>query len=345
MSIQALADSLGISISTVSRALNGYTDVSAATRSRVFDAAKAMNYSPHPLAHRLATGKTGAVAILNPLRSGNAIDGSAALLHTGVVQVLGEQKYFVLSLTLPTDENEIPELERLLAARLVDAVVLTRMRTDDSRVRLLQSRNMPFVTHGRTTAHAPHAWVDIDHLGSTAQATHALIALGHRRIAFLSGMPQMTFAQLREQGFRQALAEANIAPNACPLRSTDLTGAAGRQCAAQLLEQSAEQRPTAFVCASDALALGVIAAVREAGLQVGRDISVLGHGNTEAGQLSHPPLASVEHDLVQSGRHIAQHVLLLIAGEAAASLQHVEEPRLLLRATVAQATQPMQARR
>ncbi len=345
MSIQALADSLGISISTVSRALNGYADVSEATRGRVFDAAKAMNYSPHPLAHRLATGNTGAVAILNPLRSGNAIDGSAALLHTGVVQVLGEQKYFVLSLTLPTDDNEMPELERLLAARLVDAVVLTRMRTDDSRVRLLQSRNMPFVTHGRALANAPHAWVDIDQVGSTAQATHALIALGHRRIAFLNGMPQMTFAHLREQGFRQALEEANIAPTECPLRNMDLTGAAGRQCAAQLLEQSAEQRPTAFVCASDALALGVIAAVREAGWQVGRDISVLGHGNTEAGQLSHPPLASVEHDLVQSGRHIAQHVLRLIAGEAAANLQHLEAPRLLLRATVAQATQPMQARR
>ena len=337
MSIQALADSLGISISTVSRALNGYSDVSATTRERVFDAAKAMNYSPHPVAHRLATGKTGAVAILNPQRSVNAIDGSAALLHTGVVQVLREEGYFVLSLTVPTDEHEIPELERLLAARLVDGVVLTRMRVNDSRVRLLQHRKIPFVTHGRTLANEAHAWVDIDQAGSTAQATHALIERGHRRIAFLNGMPEMTFAALREQGFVQALQEADVASSLCPVQPTDLTGVAGRNCATQLLEQSAEQRPTAFLCASDSLALGVMAAVREAGLQIGRDVSVLGHGNSEASQMSHPPLASVEHDLLAHGRRIAELLLQCMSGAEPAQLYATQVPVLLLRATVAQA--------
>ncbi len=337
MSIQALADSLGISISTVSRALNGYTDVSAATRQRVFDAAKAMQYSPHPVAHRLATGKTGAVAILNPSRAGQAIDGSAAYLHTGVVQVLREHKYFVLSLTLPAGEDELPELHRLLAARLVDGVVLTRMRTDDSRVSLLQSRNIPFVTHGRTLANAPHAWVDIDQAGGAEQATRALIELGHRRIAFINGAAQMTFAFLRAQGFRTALAQAKRPLADCPVHNTDLTGAAGRQVASQLLAQSPSERPTAFLCATDALALGVMAAVREAGLQVGRDVSVLGHGNTEAGQLCDPPLASMEHDLLVHGNRIAQLLLRVIAGEDGADLHHIQTPHLLLRATVAAA--------
>ncbi len=335
MSIQALADSLGLSISTVSRSLNGYTDVSAATRQRVFDAAKAMNYSPHPVAHRLATGKTGAIAILNPARAGHAIDGSAALLHTGVVQVMREHKYFVLSLTLPTGDDELPELERLLAARLVDGFVLTRMRTDDSRARLLQSRKIPFVAHGRTLANAPHAWVDIDQEGSTAQATAALIALGHRRIAFINGLAHMTFAHLREQGFRRALEQSNLPVADCPIHYTDLTGVLGRHVAAQQLAQSAAQRPTAFVCVSDALALGVMAAVREAGLQVGRDVSVIGAGNTEVGQLADPPLASIEHDLLSHGQHIAHLLLRHIAGEDGAGLHRMEAPRLLLRPTVA----------
>ncbi len=337
MSIQALADSLGISISTVSRALNGYTDVSAATRARVMEAAKAMNYAPHPVAHRLATGRIGAVAILNPSRAGHAIDGSAALLHTGVVQVMREQRYFVLSLTLPTGEGELPELERLLAARLVDGVVLTRMRTDDSRVRLLQERKIPFVTHGRTLSNAPHAWVDIDQVGSTDQATSALIELGHRRIAFINGMAHMSFAHLREKGFAKALAQAHLSPAACPVEYTDLTGSAGRQVAARLLAQSAHERPTAFICATDALALGVMAAAREAGLHIGRDISILGHGNTEAGQLSDPPLASMEHDLVGHGQTIAQLLLRQITGEEGAALNDMVTPRLLLRASVAAA--------
>lgn len=335
MSIQALADSLGISISTVSRALNGYTDVSAATRQRVFDAAKAMNYAPHPVAHRLATGKTGAVAIVNPARRGAALDSSAVALHTGVAHVLRENNYFALSLTLPMGDEEIPELERLLAGRLVDGVVLTRTRTHDSRVKLLQERKIPFVTHGRTLDNAPHAWVDLDHAGSVEHATRTLINLGHRRIAFINGMVHMTFAHLREEGFRNALKALDMPQVDCPIHYTEMTGESGRHVARQLLARPAQRRPTAFVCVSDALALGVMAAIREAGLRVGRDVSVLGHGDTEAGQLSDPPLASVEQDIFANGQRVAQLLLRCIAGDEVSELQTLESPRLLLRASVA----------
>jgi LacI family transcriptional regulator len=317
MSIQALADSLGISISTVSRALNGYTDVSAATRQRVVDAAKAMNYAPHPVAHRLATGKTGAIAILNSTRSSRAIDGSGAVLHTGVALALQAHNYFALSLTLPTDSNEIPELERLLAARLVDGVVLTRTRTFDPRVKLLQDKKIPFVTYGRTFDNVPHAWVDTDSAGAFESITHQLIDLGHQRIAFINGMVHMTYASLYEQGFRKAIAESVLTPAACPVHYTDMTGQAGHHVATQLLAlPDAKTRPTAFVCATDAVALGVMAAVREAGLVVGRDVSVTGYGNSEAGQFAQPPLASFEYDIFDNGRRAALLLIQLIAGEA-----------------------------
>jgi LacI family transcriptional regulator len=337
MSIQALADSLGISISTVSRALNGYTDVSAATRQRVFDAAKAMNYTPHPVAHRLATGKTGAVAIVNSAREGNAADGSAAALHTGVAQTLREHNYFALSLTLPTGDEEMPELERLLAGRLVDGIVLTRTRTRDPRVKLLQERKIPFVTHGRTVDNAPHAWFDTDNEGAFEQATRELINQGHRRIALINGMAHMTFASLREQGFRKALLNAGIREETCPVHYTELSSSAGRHVAAQLL--AAAQRPTAFLCATDALALGAMAAVREAGLVVGKDISVMGYGNSEAGQFAQPPLASMDHAIIDNGRHVAQLLLRAMAGESVSTLQSLEIPHLLMRASVARCPQ------
>jgi LacI family transcriptional regulator len=333
MSIQALADSLGISISTVSRALNGYTDVSATTRQKVFDAAKAMNYSPHPVAHRLATGKTGAVAIINSVRPGNAVDGSAIALHTGVAEVLREHKYFALSLGLPSDEQEIPELKRLLDGRLVDGVVLTRTRTNDARVSLLQERNIPFVTHGRTVDNAPHAWLDTDNEGAFEQATQALIDLGHRRIAFINGMPHMTFASLREQGFRTALSRAQIDIADCPIHYTELTAESGEHVAKQLLRL--ENRPSAILCATDTVALGAMAAIRAAGLTVGRDVSVMGYGNTEAGQYTWPALASMDHAVIDNGRKIGDLLLRLMAGESYADLQTLETPKLLHRASVA----------
>jgi LacI family transcriptional regulator len=341
MSIQALADSLGISISTVSRALNGYSDVSARTRQRVFDAAKAMNYTPHPVAHRLATGKTGAVAIINSARAGNAVDGNTAALQTGVAAVLREHNYFTLSLSLPMGEEEIPELERLLAARLVDGVVLTRTRTQDDRVKLLQERHIPFITHGRTLGNAPHAWVDTDNEGAFELATQALIEHGHRRIALINGMAYMTFASLREQGFRKALRNADIDEAHCPVHYTELSSAAGRHVAALLLASA--PRPTAMLCATDALALGAMAAIRDAGLRVGEDVSVVGYGNSDAGQYAQPPLASIDHAIVDNGRHIAELLLRVMAGDNVSQVHRLEEVRLLPRPSLAACARQAQA--
>ena len=335
MSIQALADSLSISISTVSRALNGYSDVSAATRQRVFEAAKAMNYTPHPVAHRLATGKTGAIAIVNSTRKSQAIDGSAAALHTGMASVLRAHNYFVLSLTLPTDEAELPELERLLAARLVDAVLLTRTRTLDPRVTLLQDKKIPFVTYGRTQCNVPHAWIDTDSASAFEQATAQLLALGHQRIALINGMVHMTFASLYEKGFRKALADAGLDSQGCPVHYTEMTGQAGHHVASQLLSTATKTaRPTAFVCATDALALGVMAAVRQAGLCVGKDVSVTGYGNSEAGKYVAPPLATFDHDLFDNGCRAAQLLLQVLAGQASSQAQVLTAAQFLPRESI-----------
>jgi LacI family transcriptional regulator len=332
MSIQALADSLGISISTVSRALNGYTDVSATTRARVVKAAQAMNYSPHPVAHRLVTGRTGAVAIVNSVRPGNAADSNAIALQAGVAEALREHKYFAMSLGLPSDAQEIPELQRLLDGRLVDGIVLTRTRTHDARVALLQERKIPFVTHGRTLDNAPHAWVDTDNKGAFEQATKALIELGHQRIGLINGMAHMTFAHLREQGFRLAISQAGLNVQHCPVYYTELTAHSGAHSAREML--NLPHAPTAIVCATDTAALGAMQAIRQSGKQVGRDISVIGYGNTEAGQFASPPLASIDHAIVENGRHIAQLLLRAIAAEPVHQLQQLETPNLLMRASV-----------
>jgi LacI family transcriptional regulator len=335
MSIQLLADSLGISISTVSRALNGYTDVSARTRQRVFDAAKSFNYAPHPVAHRLATGKTGAVAIVNSIRPGHAADGGALALHLGVAEILREHHYFAMSLGIPSDANEIPELTRLLDGRLVDAIVLTRTRTNDARVKLLQDRKIPFITHGRTLDNAPHAWVDTDNEGAFEQATRALIDLGHRAIALINGKSHMTFAQLRERGFRTAMQAAGLDPDRYPVYSTELTAQSGLHAASCLLQHA--NAPTAILCATDNVALGAMQAIRACGKLVGQEISVMGYGNTEAGQYAYPPLASIDHATLDNGRHIAQLLMRAIDLEPVHELQRLEKPNLIMRASVGSA--------
>jgi LacI family transcriptional regulator len=335
MSIQALADSLGLSISTVSRALNGYTDVSAKTRLRVQAAATAIGYQPDPIAHRLATGKTGAVAIISPVRAGNYIDATLSALISGVADVLREKRFFTLSIGLPTGDEELAELERFLNARLVDGVVLTRTRTNDPRVAMLQAKRMPFITYGRTVDNVPHAWLATDYAGATEQVTGKLLALGHTRIALVNGLPDMTFAMLGEMGFRAAMIHAGLKPDMYPLQQTQLSAEAG--VAATALLMGLDDPPTAIICATDTLAFGAMLAIKNAGKVVGVDVSLVGYGNTNAGNYVVPPLATVDHDNVGNGRRLAEHLLGMLAGESPENHQILEPATLLLRGSVGQA--------
>jgi LacI family transcriptional regulator len=339
MSIQSLAHSLGLSTSTVSRALNGYADVSAKTRSRIEHAAKAMNYRPHPVAHRLATGRTGAIALVSSVRAGNYLDATFAALLSGAAEVMRAQGYFALSVGLPTGEGEIPELERFLAGHLVDGVILARTRIDDPRVRLLQARGIAFVTHGRTEANAAHAWVDPDNEQAFYLATQRLVALGHRRIALINGQPHMTYAVLRERGFRSALDHAGIPSAAAAVVYGEVTAADGERLAQEVFAHSSA--PTAIVCATDAQALGAMAACKARGLRVGVDVSVSGYGNTEAGAYSDPPLATIEHAVMANGQHLAQLLMRRMAGEPPEALTQLEPVQMIERASIGPAPVPV----
>lgn len=332
MSIQTLADSLGLSISTVSRALNGYTDVSAKTRLRVQEAARAANYQPDPVAHRLATGRKGAVAVVTTLGAGQFIDATYAAAVAGVTEVMRTRQYFTLSINLPGNTDEMPEFERFLAAKLVDGVILTRTSPQDARVAMLQAKKLPFITHGRTLGNAPHAWVDSDSTGAIEQSTAQLISLGHQRIGFINGQTHMNFALLREMGYRQAMLQANLNPDYYPVQYTDLSSHAGKEATALLL--ASPEPPSAVVCVTDTLAFGAMEAIKEAGLRVGQDVAVFGYGNVKASSYVVPPLATVNRDAVHSGKLLAQHLLGVIDGDDPETHQIIETPSLVLRASM-----------
>jgi LacI family transcriptional regulator len=336
VSIRKLAQSLGLSVSTVSRALNGYADVNAATRERVERAAREIGYRPHPVAHRLATGRTGAVALISPVLGPSRFDTSFPQLMHGVTSGLQDAGYYLLSMALPSDEGELPGLERLLDAGVVDGLILTRTRPRDARVALLQARGVPFVTHGRTLHNDAHAWVDTDNERAMRLAVGRLVTLGHRRIAMINGPGELTFALLRREGFTQGVTAAGLNPAHCPVVHSELTAAAAHAVAIELLHPADRaQRPTAIVCANDVLALGAAMACRQSGLRVGKDISLTGYGNSESAEFSDPPLTTIDHQVFESGRHLAALLMRRMAGEAPEGLHELEPVRLLERASTA----------
>lgn len=327
--LRVLAEQLGISISTASRALNGYQDVSASTRERVLAAAEALGYRPHPVAHRLATGRTGAIALVASMRAGHFLDATFAALLTGIDDVLSAKGLYTLATSIPSDEaREMAAFDRLLDGRLVDAVILTRTRMQDPRVARLVERGVPFVTYGRTAQSDAHAWVDPDNEEAFRIAVERLASLGHRRVEFINGPAAYTFAQLRERGWRRGL-EAHALQGR--LVHAELSSAAGDAAATALLAE--QPGVTAILCANDTLALGAIAACKRAGRGVGvhGGVAVIGYGNTEPGRYADPPLTTIDYSIEDNGRHLGQMLLELLGGAAPSSLHRLEPVRLIAR--------------
>lgn len=326
MSIVRLAEDLGLSVSTVSRALNGYTDVAAETRRRVVQRAGEIGYKPHPGARGLKAGKSHTVGVVLPIDApgGPFMDAMYARLLGGVAAEIEQSGYSLLATahSQARPEHELGQYESLIRSSWYDAFIVVRTRINDARVNLLQERGIPFVTYGRTERDAQHAWVDPDNEGAFYLAARRQIGFGHRRIALLNGPEHFMFAALRRRGFERALAEAGLSVPAAFVVHGELTESAGYRHAMELL--GLVRPPTSLVCATDALAIGAMAACRERGLKVGTDVSLIGYGNSDASQFSAPSLSSIEHRVKDNGQHIGQLLLRLIGGEDASRLHYLE---------------------
>jgi LacI family transcriptional regulator len=332
MSIVLLARDLGLSISTVSRALNGYDDVAPETRQRVLSRAREIGYRPNPGARRLKSGKTSMVGVILPAATDGVrfVDSVASSLLGGVEVELESGGYSLIASVQTRNDlaRETALYENFIKGGWVDALLLVRTRISDSRVELARKAHLPFVTYGRTESAEPYAWVDTDNEQAFYLATLRQIDFGHRRIALLNGPLEYTFARLREKGYSRALAKHHIPPDGLLMLNGDLNEVSGYALCRSLLVSA--QPPTSILCATDAMAVGAIAACRERGIEVGTQISIVGYGNSSSSAFADPPLTTIDHAVFDNGRHIGHSLLRLIRGEAKPADIHYLEPVVLV---------------
>ena len=274
MNLKELAEHLGLSPTTVSRALGGYPEVNDATRARVAEAAARFNYRPNRRARALATGKAYAIGhVLSMSHKDEMVNPIFGDFIAGVAETSAAAGYS-LSLTLAQAGAEEATFRRLKSEGAVDGIVLQSPLTDDPRIALLSDIGLPFVVHGRASDVAvPYAWVDVNNRRAIATATDYLVGLGHRRIALLNGAETLDFAARRRAGYETALAEAGIGLDPGLLFAGPMTEANGFASARRML--AAETPPTAFVVSSMISAIGVHRAIVDAGCEMGRDVSVV----------------------------------------------------------------------
>ncbi|MCA0422942.1 MAG: substrate-binding domain-containing protein [Proteobacteria bacterium] len=307
-SLRSLASELGLSVTTVSRALDGYEDVAVATRERVSRAAAAAGYRPNSAARRLRKGSSETVALVMPTEPGRFYEPVFVDLLAVIGERLAARHYDLMLLAARPGAEELAAYRRIVKDRRADACIIVRTRRHDERVALLQEAGLPFVCHGRTETHAPYAFVDGDGEAGFREVTSRLVSLGHRRIAHLAAPDRFTFAELRARGWHMAMRAAGLADDLKLMCAS--SEEAGEQAATELL--AGPERPTALICATDRIAIGAIRAVQAAGLVAGRDIAVTGHDNIHASRFTHPALTTMELEVQPVGECLADKLLHLI---------------------------------
>ena len=274
VNLKQLAEMLGLSQTTVSRALNGYPEVNSETRQRVLSAVRETGYRPNRAAQRLATGRAGSIGLVMPIAQG--IDSD---VHFGeFLAGLGEESvrhdfHFVLNPSSPEDEEMT--FRRLAASGNVDALFLAYVRDNDPRIPILKSLSIPFLVHGRALGTRDYPFLDIDNTGAFYDATRLLIQLGHRRIALINGPANLTFSIRRQKGMRRAMEENGLLFDETLVRHALMTDEYGHRAMQQFLQRA--EPPTAVLCSSTVMALGAVRAINRAGLRIGVDISLIAH--------------------------------------------------------------------
>ena len=329
-SLRSLAQSLGLSITTVSRALDDYGDVAAETRRLVREAADAVGYRPNAAARRLRKGSSELVTLVLPTEPGQFNEPLYIEILAPMGQKLASAGYDLTLIAAAPGPEELKTYRRIVEGRRADGIFVVRTRRRDQRIDYLQKLGFPFVAMGRCENESEHAFVDGDGETAFADAVRRLVAMGHRRITHLAAPSAFTFAVMRVRGYARAMEEAGLEPQIIEHRAEESGG-----CGAALEALHSASRPTALICATDRMAFGALRAARQLGLEVPRDLSIVGHDNLVTTQFCDPPLTTMELPIAATGEKLAEMMLARLGGADPATLQEICEVNIIERESTA----------
>src|SRR4051812_14305790 len=273
LTIEEIADLAAVSRSTVSRVLNNHPSVRPEVRARVQQIIVEQRYSPRAAARSLASSRTNVLGLLIP-RSAATIFADPFFPHViqGVAETCSSRGYFLM-LSMVTAEREHDFYQQVLRGHHVDGLLMLSSDIDDPILPLLIRDETPLVLIGRHPYLHDVSSTDVDNRGGAMLGTRHLVALGHKRIATITGPLYMAAAMDRRDGYKQALAEVTIAVRPELIVEGDFTQAGGYRAMQALLALA--NRPTAVFVASDTMAAGALRAIHEAGLGVPRDVALV----------------------------------------------------------------------
>lgn len=332
MKLKELSELLSLSQTTVSRALNGYPEVSENTRKRVRAAAETHGYRPNVRARSLATGRAMAIGHVIPISSKHEMMNPVFTdFVAGAGEVYAAHGYDML-LSIVPDESQEQAYRELRTKGSVDGLIVHSPKLAEQRIHLLNEVGIPYVVHGRASdSDEPYCWVDMNNTHAFRRATDFLLDLGHRRIALVNGLADMDFAIRRRAGFEEAFGARGLTADPTLIAGEEMTEGFGHHAARAFLARPAP--PTAFLVSSIITAIGVRRAIEEAGLRMGRDISVITHDDDLSylqNRSDVPVFTATRSSVRDAGRQAAEMLIEIVENPKAGFRQALLEAELIL---------------
>jgi DNA-binding LacI/PurR family transcriptional regulator len=323
-----VAERAGVSRQTVSNAVNNPDLLRADTLVRVLRAINELGYSPNRAARNLRTRASHLVGMrIGPVQEGTANATMDRFVHS-LVETSREAGYHVL-LFAGDPEDPLAGYDDLLRSTAVDAFVVTDTYLGNPQAAWLSQQRAPFVAFGRPwdDDEARHVWVDVDGAAGIALATQHLIDRGHTRIAWIGWRKDSPIGEDRRSGWLRTMHKNGLSTTGMASRVEDVVHS-GAEAAAVLLDEST---PTAFVCASDTLAMGVLHTLWIRQLAPGRDIGVVGFDDSQVAQVYPVGLTSVRQPLEDVAVEIVRTLRALLSHQPVETRGVLLEPTLAIR--------------
>jgi LacI family transcriptional regulator len=309
--------------------MNNHPSVDRDTRARVLTVAETLNYHPNIAARSLAAGRTHILGLVIPTGvSALFTDPYFPLLIQGVASACNAHKHSLM-LWLAEPESDRHTVRQIFQGGLIEGVILASAVMDDPIFDALMNRSLPFVVVGRQPTNTTVSYIDADNMNGARDMVAYLLRLGYERVATITGPQNMIAGVDRLQGYQIALRDRGIMPDPQLVVEGDFTEEGGHLAMQRLLPAA----PDAVFVASDAMAVGALRALREAGKCVPEDVAVVGFDDMPFAARTDPPLTTVRQPIQRLGSLAAETLIDLINQPAAPPRRIVLPTELIMRAS------------
>ena len=337
--IRDVAQKANVHPSTVSRVFSGHTGISEATRQRVLATAAELGFQPNAIARSLSIQRTNTIGIVIPhVFDGFFEDSFFPQIMQGMLNVAYQHGFRLIVSGSQGHQDEFAQITQIMGSSQADGIVVMSSRLDVDTVGSLRHQKTPFVLLGHPPSEddTDIAWVDADNQHATQQAIQHLLDLGHARIAYVGGDPEVMVTSQRQDAYQQALQAAGITPRK-EWVDYGYFDEPGGYTAVQRMSILGQQAPTAYYAANDLMALGIIRALQEQGLRVPQDVSVIGTNDSPFAAYTTPPLSTITVPYAKMAGKAVELLIEQITNGRIAEKTHIIDCSLNLRGSTAAA--------